>query len=298
MRILIHSKRFYEDQLTLILQIFDKLQLAGFEVSVSNTFAKTFNGSFASLPSVSLDKGLDISLDLIMTLGGDGTILDVAPQAAMHGIPVIGINLGRLGFLADIQEDDVSDAIDKLANKDYRIEKRSMLHLSSEKKLFNEIPYALNEVAVHKRDSSSMITIHASVDGNYLNTYWGDGLIISTPTGSTAYSLSVGGPLLTPGCNNVVIAPIAPHNLNVRPLVIPDEFKIQLVPDAREASYLVSLDARNEVFDEPVELTIKRSEHDLKLVQLPGHGFLITLREKLMWGKDLRTGDLPRPEPK
>jgi NAD+ kinase len=298
MRIFLHGKRFYNDKIELISGVFKKLNNEGFDVCVSDVFAETFSPSFPDLRIINLQDGLDSSVDIIMTLGGDGTILDVAPQASSIGIPVIGINLGRLGFLADIKQADVGVAIERLGRREYTIDKRSMMKLSSAKELFNGRPYALNEVAVHKRDSSSMITIHASIDGNYLNTYWGDGLIISTPTGSTAYSLSVGGPILAPGCNNVVIAPIAPHNLNVRPLVVPDKLSIQLVPDAREASYLVSLDGRNEVLDEPLELTIERSPNDLQLIQLPNQEFMSTLREKLMWGKDLRTSDKPKSEQK
>lgn len=298
MRILIHGKRFYGDKLELIQDVFSELERVGFQPCVSDVFAQTFGSYVSDHPIIALRDGIDQDLDMIMTVGGDGTILDVAPQASLQGIPVIGINMGRLGFLADIRQSEVKEAIHRLGTKDYTTETRSVLQLGSSRNLFGGTPYALNEVAVQKRDSSSMITIHASVDGNYLNTYWGDGLIVSTPTGSTAYSLSVGGPILTPGCDNVVIAPIAPHNLNVRPLVVPDKFRLQLVPDAREASYLVSIDGRNEVLHEPLELSIVRADKDLMLIQLPGHGFLSTLREKLMWGKDLRTGDLPPSEQK
>lgn len=294
MRILLHGKHYSPERLKRAKEILLLLKELDFELVATDVFQKETAGLF-DLAEHALKDSFPKDIDAVLTLGGDGTILDVAPQASLSEIPVIGINLGRLGFMADIQPADVREALELLKQRNFEIERRSMLELSADKPLFDGLPLALNEISVHKRDSSNMITIHASVEGNYLNTYWGDGLIISTPTGSTAYSLSVGGPILTPGCNNFVFAPIAPHNLNVRPLVVPDKFDIKLTTDARDDRYLVSLDSRNAVLDKPMELTIKRAQKDLLLIQLPDKGFLPTLREKLMWGKDLRTSQWKNP---
>jgi len=296
MKILIHGKHYTAKRLDIVRTLFEMLRAKGFDILVSETFQQETRGELSANEPLPINKPIPTDIDVILTLGGDGTILDVAPQASLSEVPVIGVNLGRLGFLADIQPNDVERAVDLLAAREYSIENRSILKLDCDKELFDGLPYALNEIVVHKRDSSSMITIHASVEGGYLNTYWGDGLIISTPTGSTAYSLSVGGPILTPGCNNLVFAPIAPHNLNVRPLVVPDKFEIKLTPDARDDRYLIGLDSRNEVVNESIELTITRAEKDLQLIQLPDQEFLGTLRDKLMWGKDLRTGQWKKPK--
>ena len=200
----------------------------------------------------------------------------------------MGINLGRLGFLSDISREDTDQAIDLILNEKYEIEKRSVLQVRGHNGLFGDFNYALNEITVTKLDTSSMISIHTSLNDDYLNTYWADGLIVSTPTGSTAYSLSVGGPILTPDSQNFIISPIAPHNLTVRPIVVPDHNKLTLKVEGRGAQFLASLDSRSKAISFPGKLDIHKADFHVKTLKLEGHSFFSTLRNKLMWGADRR----------
>ncbi len=235
-------------------------------------------------------------VDLVLSLGGDGTLLDSVAMVGRAGIPVLGINLGRLGFLSSVPLEGTDSALGAIATGRYTLEERSVLQVEGAGDLLGERNFALNEVSLHKRDSSSMITVHATVGDRFLNTYWADGLIVSTPTGSTAYSLSCGGPLLDPRCDALVITPIAPHNLNVRPFVVPDHHPIRLIAEARGGKYLLNLDSRGVTMEASTELTITRAPFTVKLVHLEGHDFMSTLRTKLTWGLDVRTGPpLMRP---
>ncbi len=225
---------------------------------------------------------------LLFSIGGDGTFLKSVLALRNKSIPVVGINLGRLGFLSDISKEDADQAIDLILNKKYEIEKRSVLQVQGHNGLFGDFNYALNEITVTKLDTSAMINIHTYLDDNYLNTYWADGLIVSTPTGSTAYSLSVGGPILTPDSHNFIISPIAPHNLTVRPIVVPDEYTIKLKVEGRGSQFLASLDSRSKAIDFPGELYIHMADFNVKTLKLDGHSFFSTLRNKLMWGVDRR----------
>jgi len=229
-------------------------------------------------------------IDLCISLGGDGTLLDTVAQMGRAGIPVIGINLGRLGFLSSIRHEEMDAALIALRNGQYALQDRMVLQVTGHEALLGQDDFALNEVSVHKRDTSSMITVRVFLGDDYLNTYWSDGLIIATPTGSTAYSLSCGGPILYPTGDAVVINPISPHNLNVRPLVVPDHFAIRLELEARGDLCLLNLDARSHSIDGRATVTIRRAPFTVKLAQLEGHDFLRTLREKLNWGLDLRSG--------
>lgn len=232
-------------------------------------------------------------LDMLISLGGDGSFLDGVTFVGRSGVPILGINLGRLGFLSNIRLEDAAVALEALRNGRFTIEERGMLALHglpAGQAGFGDHAYALNEVSLHKRDSSSMIAVHAYLDGKFLNTYWADGLIISTPTGSTAYSLSCGGPLLDPSCDAMVVTPIAPHNLNVRPFVVPGSSTLRLTAEARGDKYLVNLDSRNITLDRPQELIVRRAEHKVRLAHLQGQSFLDTLRAKLAWGLDVRSG--------
>lgn len=226
--------------------------------------------------------------DIAVSIGGDGTFLKTAERVAGKQIPILGINAGRLGFLADVSGEDVEAVVDELFSGEYRTEERSMLEISSENLPDCFMRYALNEVAVLKQDSSSMITINAWLGGNYLNSYQADGLIIATPTGSTGYSLSVGGPVLIPEASDFVISPVAPHSLNVRPLVLPDSNEITLSVDSRTGNYLVSLDGRSVVMNSGDKLILRKAPFKTVVVKRNSHNFLDTLRNKLMWGADKR----------
>lgn len=230
----------------------------------------------------------DIAPDVVITLGGDGTILRVITLIKDLPIPVFGINLGRLGFLASVEKKIIKKAITQLAKKDYTIDNRTILRLNCNLPLFSDFPYALNDFTLNKRDTSSMITIHTFVDGKLLNSYWADGIIISTPTGSTGYSLSCGGPIIFPDAQNFVITPVAPHNLNVRPIVIPDSKKITLKVEGRTDSFMCTLDSRYETITSGHEIEIYKGNFPIRFVQLKGQNFMKTLSEKLLWGIDKR----------
>jgi len=233
---------------------------------------------------------LDSSFDMLLSIGGDGTILRAATLVRDSGIPILGINAGRLGFLATVQKENIDKFLQVVIDKKYTLSKRTLLSLTStpENEALNDINFAMNEVSVSRKDTTSMITIETYLNGEILNSYWADGLIISTPTGSTGYSLSCGGPILTPDVKSLVITPIAPHNLNARPLVIPDETEIMLKVSGREENYLVSLDSRiTSVRNESV-LTIKKTPFQINMVEIPTETFLKTLRSKLLWGEDKR----------
>lgn len=233
---------------------------------------------------------LDTSFDILLSIGGDGTILRAATFVRNSGIPIIGINAGRLGFLAKVQKENIDVFLQLVIEKKYTISKRSLLSLKCTPKndAISDLNFAMNEVTVSRKDTTSMITIETSLNGEYLNSYWADGLIISTPTGSTGYSLSCGGPVLTPDVKGLVITPIAPHNLNARPLVIPDKTEIKLKVSGREEQYLVSLDSRITTINNNTVLTIKKTPFIINMVEIPEETFLKTLRAKLLWGEDKR----------
>lgn len=228
-------------------------------------------------------------IDLLISIGGDGTFLETIHIVRDSGIPVLGVNTGRLGFLASTHKDEIKEVLEYIHNDKYRLQNRTVLTLETKESLFGENNFALNELTVHKKDSSSMITIHAYFGDLYLNSYWADGLIISTPTGSTAYSLSCGGPIVVPGSGSFVITPIAPHNLNVRPIVVPDNKTIRLIVEGRgNEEFLCTLDSRSVTIDSSVELHIKKANFELNVVQTDKQNFLNTIRNKMMWGLDSR----------
>lgn len=256
---------------------------------------KPFYNTLCSKPKQLLDKAkffdsnssLPTNTDCLLSIGGDGTFLESVTFVRDSGIPIAGINSGRLGFLATIARSDIEFALGKILNNSYSFEERELIALSSGD-LFGDCNFALNELTVTKKDSSSMITIHVYANGDFLNTYWSDGLIISTPTGSTAYSLSVGGPIVVPGSDNFIITPIAPHNLTVRPIVIPDNYELTLKIEGRNENYLVSLDRRYETLPAGVELKINKANFKIKMIKYDSRTFFGTLRAKLMWGLDVR----------
>ena len=226
--------------------------------------------------------------DVLFSFGGDGTMLDSVEYVRDTAIPVLGINMGRLGFLSSVSSDETLDAVHKILNGDYEVEKRSLLELVGEKQRFNGINYALNELSVMRKDGSSLIVIQVFVDDKLLNTYWADGLILATPTGSTAYSLSAGGPIVAPNNDSFLITPISAHNLSVRPVVISDKSVVKIKVDGRCDAYDLSLDSRTKLVDKSLQLEVKKAEFSFNMVKLPGKDFFEAIRKKLLWGNDVR----------
>jgi len=231
---------------------------------------------------------LDQSIEFMISLGGDGTLLDTVTLVRNKHIAVLGINFGRLGFLASIGKENAVAAINSLAKRGFVIDRRSLIHLDASVELFGEVPYALNEFAIHKKDTSPMIKIHTYLNGGFLNTYWSDGLIVSTPTGSTGYSLSCNGPIVFPESGSFVITPVAPHNLNVRSIVVPDNNIISFEVEGRAEDFICALDSRRQVVGKNVQLAVKKEQFSMGLIRLNENNFLETLRTKLMWGLDSR----------
>ena len=235
-------------------------------------------------------KDLYSEIDLMVSIGGDGTFLRTIEYVRDLAIPVMGINTGNLGFLATIKKENLDQAIDKIYNRKFKIENRSLIKVNSDEiglpKSF--FPYALNEVSVVRKDTTSMINIKTSLDGSNLNTYWADGLIVSTPTGSTGYSLSCGGPVISPSSGSLVLTPISPHNLNARPLVISDQTKIELSVSGREENHLLSIDSKIFTVKNNTKISIEKPSFDFKIAHFPNNNFYKTLKEKLLWGKDKR----------
>lgn len=240
------------------------------------------------LPAVRLIRGDDFAADYVISMGGDGTFLEAARRVGDKQIPILGVNMGRLGFLADITPDELPAAIRQIYDGDVHVEERSVLQLEYDKGNPEGYPFALNEVAVLKRDMSSMISIRVAINGEYLTTYQADGLIINTPTGSTGYALSVGGPIMQPGSHTLGIVPVAPHSLTVRPVMLTDDSVITLSVSARTHRFLVALDGRSEKCTEGIQLTIRRAPYQVKILKRPDQSFFRTLRMKLMWGTDVR----------
>lgn len=231
---------------------------------------------------------LAIGTDFLFSIGGDGTLLDTVFIVKDTNIPVVGINTGRLGFLASISKDDIENAIEGLEKGHYALDPRTLLRLESNLPIFNQENIALNEFTIHKKETSSMITIHMYLNGEYLNSYWADGIMISTPTGSTGYNLSCGGPIIVPQSESFVITPIAPHNLTVRPIVVSDKNVISLEVEGRSQHFMATLDSRSATIDSSYQLAVRKEDYQINLVRLNSENFLHTLRKKLNWGLDTR----------
>ncbi|MDL2322471.1 NAD kinase [Bacteroidales bacterium OttesenSCG-928-A17] len=270
--------------------LFDFLETNGIEVWTESKFHHYLARQFAFTPSVTgLIELEELPLDMVISLGGDGTFLQTAAWVGKQDIPILGINTGRLGFLAEINTTEMESTLEEvLLQKKYLIEERSVLELNSDLPFRGEYNYALNEVAILKRDTSSMITIRTYLNDEFLNDYLADGLLIATPTGSTAYSMSVNGPIIIPQANNFVLSPVAPHSLNVRPLVIPEDYKIRLKVESRNHNFLISLDGRSEVFPSGSEFRIQKAGFTIKIVKRYNQNFYEILRKKLLWGTDVR----------
>jgi len=290
LKIAIYSYKLEDKYLPFIQQLFHKLLERQVEVIVYETFYNDLSSHFKlddRLKVFNSHEDLDL-VDYLFSVGGDGTLLKTITFVRDKNIPILGINTGRLGFLTSIATEEVDRAIDAVLKGDFDLDTRSLLSLDTEGDLFGEVNYALNEITLQKKDSSSMITIQVYLGNEFLNSYWADGLIISTPTGSTAYSMSCNGPIILPGSGNIIINPIAPHNLNVRPVVVPDDAELTLKIAGRTENFLVALDSRSLTVPLSSELTIRKSPHQIKLIRLTDYSYLNTLRTKLIWGQDNR----------
>ena len=293
MKIAIYGQYYLNSTEPIIKDIFVFFKKNNVELIIESAFLEMLfekNIIHEQYPTFSSHIELDTSFDMLISIGGDGTILRAATLVRNSGVPILGINAGRLGFLATVQKENIDSFLQFVIDKKYSISKRTLLSLdcSPKNEAIKEINFAMNEITVSRKDTTSMITIETYLNDEFLNSYWADGLIISTPTGSTGYSMSCGGPILTPEVKSLVITPIAPHNLNARPLVIPDNTEIKLRVTGREDQYLVSLDSRVTTVKNESVLTIKRNPFEINMIEIPQETFLKTLRNKLLWGEDKR----------
>ena len=291
MKIAIYSRGIDNNQMPAINVLLNELASLGAEPVFFQDF---FNQVYASIntdckySTFNSSEDMEADIDCMISLGGDGTLLDTVTLVKDSGIPVLGVNYGRLGFLANIGKEELHSALEALANRKYVLDKRTLIHLDANIPLFGETPYALNEFSLHKKDSSPMIKIHTYLNGEFLNTYWADGLIVATPTGSTGYSLSCNGPVVFPDSASFVITPVAPHNLNIRPIIVPDDNIISFEIEGRTDGFLCTLDSRREIVTKEIQLAVKKESFGVNLIRLNENNFLQTLRSKLSWGLDKR----------
>ncbi|MEO6718823.1 MAG: NAD kinase [Ferruginibacter sp.] len=291
MKIAVYSRGVENDQQKDMVSFLEELNYYKVEPVFFQDFFNQFysavsmKGKYSTFNSAA---DLDDSIDCVISLGGDGTLLDTVAFVQDKGIPVLGINYGRLGFLANMGKEDLHLAIKALAERTYVTDNRTLIHLDADIPLFNDVPYGLNEFTLQKKDSSSMIKIHTYLNGEFLNTYWADGLIVATPTGSTGYSLSCNGPIVFPDSGSFVITPVAPHNLNIRPIVVPDDNIISFAVEGRTDSFICTLDSRRVVVPKEAQLAVKKEKFGINLIRLNENNFLQTLRNKLSWGLDKR----------
>ena len=280
------SKAFDSLQIT---EILDYLREHEADVYIEQNFYNSLQKELKKSISIAgVFEGVNFDVDYVISLGGDGTFLKAASKVGPKQIPIIGVNMGRLGFLANVAPEEIKDVLNNVFEGRYEIEERAVIQLEADGKALENCPFALNDTAILKRDNAAMISIKASVNGEFLVTYLADGLVISTPTGSTAYSLSVGGPIIVPQSGILSMTPVAPHSLNIRPIVISDEAEIKLEVKSRSHNFLAAVDGRSEKLSEGVTLTIKKAPHKVRIVKVYGQRFFSTLREKLMWGADTR----------
>ena len=289
MRFAIFGNTFQEHKSAHITHLLDILHKRNAELCINHEFYNFLqNHTDANLKGLEIIKGNNFKADMVLSIGGDGTFLKAASRVGKKEIPILGINTGRLGFLADFSPDQMEEAFDEIFRGEYRIEPRKVLRVVSDNSVLKGYPFGLNEIAVLKRDSSSMISIKAYINGEMLNVYQADGLVVSTPTGSTGYSLSIGGPILVPQSGTISITAVAPHSLNVRPIVIRDEWEITLEVSSRSHNFLVAVDGRSETCREGTKLTIKKADYQVNIVKRVGHSFFNTLKDKMLWGVDTR----------
>lgn len=290
MKVAIYGLKASEDQKEFFVELFAELERKNIQYTVEAAFRDILESELSiSLPSevFSCYEDLQESIDMFFTFGGDGTILSAATIIQDKNIPVVGVNTGRLGFLATLNMEYLFESLDNILNGEYTISSRSLIEVQTEDAEI-EFPFALNEITVTRRETTSMITVDAFVNGEFLNSYWADGLIVSTPTGSTGYSLSCGGPIVHPGTDTFIVTAIAPHNLNVRPYMISDDSVLDLKINSRVGEYFLSLDARNKPLSTDVKLRLKKANFNIRIVEPHDKTYLMTLRDKMFWGSDRR----------
>lgn len=290
MKLAIHGRGFSDQTAPYIKQVLDFINNKGSDLILSDQFVEQNKSSEIDLSAYKTfnKSGNRLDVDAIISLGGDGTLLETLLYVNDQEVPIMGINTGRLGFLATIAKQDINSALECLYEKKYKLEERVLIHMDSNIELFDGYNFAMNEFAIIKKDTSSMINVKCYIDDQFLNSYWSDGLIVSTPTGSTGYSLSCGGPIMFPNQENFIITPISPHNLNVRPLIVSANSRISFQIESRNRNFLVSLDSRSVTVDNTVNLSLKKEKFKAKLINLANYSFPDTLRKKLNWGLDLR----------
>ena len=291
MKVAIYSRGLDPEQGSSLLALLEELALHKVQVFIYKHLLEQFSlpqHLIIELKPFQFPEDLEEDVECLIGIGGDGTILDAVTIVKDSNIPILGINFGRLGFLASISRDELSSAVDALVNRTFIVDKRSLIHVDANQPLFGNAPFALNEFAIHKRDTSPMIKIHTYLNGEFLNTYWADGLVVSTPTGSTGYNMSCNGPILFPESSCFVITPVAPHNLNVRSIVVADDSVISFEVEGRSDQFICVLDSRREIVDINIQLAVKKEKFSVNLIRLNENSFLSTLRTKLTWGLDKR----------
>lgn len=291
MKAAIYSRVFDDEQKKDVQLFFDELSNQKINPVIFSDFYQQVKDKIhlpADTATFSSPEELTDDIEFIISLGGDGTLLDTVTMVKDKQVAIMGINFGRLGFLASIGRDEVKVAVKAIANRTYVVDNRTLIHVDASIPMFGNVPFALNEFSIHKRDVASMIKIHTYLNGEFLNTYWADGLLVSTPTGSTGYSLSCNGPVVFPDSGSFLITPVAPHNLNVRPIVVPDTNVISFEIESRSDQIICALDARREIVSKNVQLAVRKESFNVHLVRLSENNFLQTLRNKLTWGLDKR----------
>lgn len=291
MKAAIYSRVFEDEQQKDVQLFLDELAVQKIEPVIFQHFFEQISHKVhlpADTKTFSRSEDLTDDIEFIISLGGDGTLLDTITLVRDKKISIMGVNFGRLGFLASIGREEVQKAVKAIAQRTYVTDTRTMIHVDASIPLFGNVPYALNEFSIHKRDVASMIKIHTYLNGEFLNTYWADGLLVATPTGSTGYSLSCNGPVVFPDSGSFVITPVAPHNLNVRPIIVPDDNVISFEIESRAEQIICALDSRREIVSKDVQLAVKKESFAISLVRLSENNFLQTLRNKLTWGLDKR----------
>jgi len=292
LKIAIYSRLLKDTHTDIVQHLFDLLCEKGAEIYLYEDYYMTFDGQLSLPPNLNFYKEYSDfkshGIDFFISLGGDGTILDAVTIVRDTGVPIMGVNLGRLGFLAMIEKTRLSLAIDAIYNNSFVLDPRRLLYLESHPNLFGDKSFALNDFTILKRDTSSMVVIHTYVNGEFLNSYWADGIIVATPTGSTGYSLSCGGPIISPKSGNFIITPVAPHNLNVRPIVLSDNAVISFEVEGRAKNFLCTLDSRYQPIDSNTQLAVRRADFEINLIRSSDRNFLYMIREKLNWGIDTR----------
>lgn len=292
MKVAVYGQTYSDNAFDYVVELLDELNKSTAEIFFEEDFYTMLlkTGDLGAYPIFNMGKGLDNSFDMFISFGGDGTILRAITYVKNLNIPVVGVNTGRLGFLSTFKKEDVRKVVQEFVSGAYTIVERSLVEVSSSPQLpeFENLNFALNEVTVSRKDTTSMITVETYLNNEYLTSYWADGLIVATPTGSTGYSLSCGGPVIAPTAKSLILTPIAPHNLNARPLVIADDTVIRLKVSGREENHLVSLDSRIATVENGCEIIIKKSSFTIKMIEYTSESFLKTLRNKLLWGEDKR----------